>query len=140
MRSTFAVLSANVEHSRFQNITLVNAAASSRTGILFMDMPVDSRTGLDNPYQAQVCADGEFSILGLSIDGMELDGPIKLVKIDAEGHEIDVLRGMERLLDRLGPALIVEGDDSQVEAFLTSRRYTFSVMPDSWNRIYERQR
>lgn len=43
-----------------------------------------------------------------AFDEMGLDGPVKLVKIDVEGMELEALRGMSRMLGRHQPALYVE--------------------------------
>ena len=139
MRSTFSVLSANVEFAKNGNVSLINTAASSVTAVLKMDMPTDDATGLENPYQAQIREVGEFSILALPIDALQLAGPVRLVKIDAEGHELDVLKGMAGLIDRCAPAMVIEGDDPEVEAFLASKRYSYRTLEGSWNRIFERQ-
>lgn len=137
MRSTFALLASNVEVLGANNVSLINAAATDTMSVLGMDMPKVAATGLDNPYMAQVSADGEFSVLGLRLDSLELTSKVRLVKIDAEGHEINVLRGMDHLLRTARPKLIVEGNDSEVEEFLAERGYGFRVLSGSWNRIYE---
>jgi hypothetical protein len=64
---------------------------------------------------------------------------IRLVKIDAEGHERQVLEGMVELLERDGPVLIVEGDDPSVEDLLTGLGYSQHRLGTSWNRIYQRR-
>jgi FkbM family methyltransferase len=136
MRTTFAILASNVDLSAGNNVTLINAAASSTTRVVGMDMPKEAETGLDNPYQAHISSGGEYSILALPVDALDLSGVVRLVKIDAEGHELDVLQGMQRLLERDKPTLIIEGDDAGVEAFFSARGYTHRTLPGSWNRIY----
>ena len=139
MRPTFAILAANTDLLSANNITLLNAAASTKSEVLRMDMPKSAATGLDNPYLAQIRPDGEYSVLSISIDSLNLQGPVRLVKIDAEGHELDVLEGMRGLIARARPALIIEGSDKRVEDFLLERGYTHSTLPGSWNRIYRPQ-
>ena len=72
----------------------------------------------------------------LSIDSLELPHRVALVKIDAEGHELGVLRGMVSLLGRDHPVLIVEDNSEVVETFLAELGYTSEKLPGSSNRIF----
>ena len=61
---------------------------------------------------------------------------IRLAKIDAEGHELAVLRGMENLLRRDQPTLIVETFAADVEKFLLGFGYRVKQIPGSSNKIF----
>jgi hypothetical protein len=68
--------------------------------------------------------------------------PPGVVKIDVEGAEMDVLRGMDRVLRRWAPAVIVELDDQAVRAceqkvsscrsYLHDRGYRTELLPRSY--------
>jgi hypothetical protein len=60
-----------------------------------------------------------------------------LAKIDVEGHEISVLKGMENILTRDFPILIVEGDSNEVNSYLVSLGYTSRRIQGSVNQIFE---
>lgn len=137
MPGTFALLCSNVACIAARNVTLINAAASETTAQLRMHMPTSLSTGMHNPYQAQISHDGEFSVLAVCIDDILADCPIALAKIDAEGHEFEVLKGMEQLLRVHRPTLIIEGNDANVEVFLRELGYSYRTLPSSWNRIFE---
>jgi hypothetical protein len=62
---------------------------------------------------------------------------IKFVKIDVEGHEIYVLKGMENLIKRDLPVLLVEGDSSEVNNYLASLGYVGNRMQGSVNQVFE---
>ena len=67
-------------------------------------------SGLKNYYQASISSEDdetEISILTLPIDNLHLNHKIKLVKIDAEGHEPAVFKGMRKLVERDRPILII---------------------------------
>lgn len=134
--STFELLAANVAAGEKANVTLVNAAVSESCGIVGMDIPNFANTGMINPYQAHISDSGALQVLSLPVDGFEFSGKVKLIKIDAEGHEISVLRGMTRLIARDKPTLIIEGNDADVESFLLERSYRYRQLPNSWNRIF----
>ena len=55
---------------------------------------------------------------------------VGLIKVDVEGHELYVLRGARKTLERCRPALVVEGDAAILSAELESLGY---VLETSWN-------
>jgi len=133
---TFELLSANAARFSNRNVTLLNVAVSEQAGIAGMTLP-DFDTGLKNYYMAEIVdGAGEFSVLSISVDALDLPVPVRLVKIDVEGHEISALKGMKRLLMRDYPVLIVEGMSNEVAAFLTELGYAYRMMDGSPNRIF----
>ena len=134
---TFSLLAANVQRCRHQNVTLLNTAASERTGITGISIP-RFENGLLNYYEASVGpADDGLQVMALPIDSLCLPHCVRLVKIDAEGHELEVLRGMTQLLERDKPVLIVEANCGEVDGFLASLGYTIQSLPNSPNHIYQ---
>ena len=91
--TTFALLAANVQRSGLSNVTLFNSAVSNRAAILNMVVP-DSIPGVRNYYQAHLADGGGLSVLSITIDSLNLPSAVALVKIDAEGHETEILDGM----------------------------------------------
>ena len=106
---TFALLAANAERFAHANVTLFNAAVSSRLDVLGMSIP-RFNTGLVNYYEAHLTQDAAagVQVLTMSIDALAIAHPVSLIKIDAEGHEAHVLGGMQSLLRHHHPSLIVE--------------------------------
>lgn len=139
---TFDVLSTNVLSFKHRNVSLINTAVTDDCQLLQFSVP-RAQTGLNDYFRAQVISQAPadptldaLSVLGISIDSLAILAPIKLAKIDVEGHEISVLHGMHRLLERDHPVLIVEGRDPEVESLLTSLDYEFSQLADSPNRVF----
>ncbi len=134
--ATFELLVASASRFPFNNHTLLNVAASDQAKLRRMELP-QSDTGLTNYYMARLVeGEGELSVLSLSIDALGLPGPIRFAKIDAEGHEFEVLKGMERLIDRDLPTLVIEGRSEQVASALTVLGYRFEQSPNSPNRVF----
>lgn len=133
---TFELLAAAACLAPFHNITLFNAAASSSTALASMSIPRDP-SGLRNYYRAQL-GDGppDVQALCLPVDGLELPARVALVKIDAEGHELSVLHGMSRLLQRDHPVLLVEDSSQAIPAFLARFGYQMTRQGESFNCIY----
>ena len=131
--STFALLASNVRVFPNANVSLLNVAASDRTETLSMDIPRFSE-GLRNYYQAHLTADTTgLTILALPVDALALRSRIRLAKIDVEGHELPVLRGMRQLIERDRPVLIVETSAQPAMDLLASLGYSMERLPGSSN-------
>ncbi len=139
--ATFEVLAANVAASESQNVTLINAAVSKATSLANMTVPkFDS--GLDNYYEAHLDDSRPgLSVLCLAVDSLNLKAPVKLVKIDAEGHEPIVLQGMLDLIERDRPVLIIEGVSDEVARCLEPFGYTaYRLTATSPNTVFKAAR
>lgn len=134
--STVDLLASNISRAAYQNLSIFNVAVSNKTDLLGMVVPEnypDSKY-----YRAHISNDTtSLNILSISIDSLNISHPVKLAKIDVEGHEISVLRGMESLLKRDFPILIVEGDSSEVNNYLASLAYVGKRIQGSVNQIFE---
>ncbi len=134
---TFELLAANSALFKNNNVTLINACASDSTQMLGMKIP-QFNTGLSNYYMAHLTESSaaDLQVLCLAIDSLALAQPIKLVKIDAEGHDLSVLKGMSRMLNECHPILIVEDDSSELETYLKDFGYKSNRLENSHNKIF----
>lgn len=142
--TTFALLASNVECFKHKNVTLINAAVSNEMALLGMAIPKfktglknyyqahltelnDSSTAIaeckdENLKLLKVATSdithahkpAPLSVLTLSIDSLGLNNPVALIKIDTEGHEEIVLKGLEKLINRDRPILIVETSSEKI--------------------------
>jgi len=133
---TFELLTANLARLPLRNISLFNVAASDTAGVRDMVVPMMEH-GVQNRYMAHLTGGaGEFAVMCLPVDALELPRRVSLVKIDVEGHELPALVGMRRLLERDHPTLIVEGRAAEVAEFLAALGYGFEDEAGSPNRVY----
>jgi FkbM family methyltransferase len=133
---TFSLLAANVALFRYPNVTLLNMAASDRTDVSGVAIPTLA-TGLKNYYGATLVAgESTLRVVTVALDALAFPHRIRLAKIDAEGHDAAVLRGMERLLARDHPTLIVETDTPDSVAWLAGLGYRGERLAGSPNRLY----
>lgn len=134
---TFELLAANMARCSARNITLVNMAASDSMSELSMAIPKFS-SGLDNYYMANISSGaGDLRILSVSVDSLNIRSPIRFAKIDAEGHELSVLKGMVKILEEHRPVLVVEDNSPQIAQFIERFDYSSRVIGTSSNRIFE---
>lgn len=135
--ASFELLAANMARIGASNVTLLNAAASAESAWLTMRIPKQAG-GADNYYMAHVTGRGDgIRVLGLALDSLALPRPVRLIKVDVEGHELSAIGGMRKLLLRDKPVLIVEGRSAAVTDTLTDLGYGTRELPGSPNRIFE---
>jgi FkbM family methyltransferase len=134
---TFELLAANVARAGFRNVTLINAAASDEAGVVAIDVPSIAETGLQDFYSARISADtAGVPVFRMPVGAIPFPSPIRLVKIDAEGHEPAVLHGLEPILRRDRPHLIVEDSGPGFRPYLASLDYEMEKIPGSWNVMF----
>ena len=134
--ATFELLAANAARFAFANVTLLNLAASDATQTVAMSVPTFD-TGLVNYYQAAISNDDTgLSALTCSIDSLKLPGRVRMMKIDAEGHDAVVLRGARALLERDRPVVVIESVSSEVTTLMAGLGYSNERLPGSSNVIY----
>jgi FkbM family methyltransferase len=134
---TFALLAENVRHFGYGNVSLLNCAASDDTAAIGMEIPRWT-DGSWNYYEAHLVPETSgLAILALAVDTLRLPA-IRLVKIDAEGHELAVLHGMRGLLERDHPVLIVESSAPETINLVESCGYSARRLPGSSNLLCTR--
>jgi FkbM family methyltransferase len=80
------------------------------------------------------------SVEVIPLDGIAFEGPVKALKIDVEGMELDVLQGAMHLIENNRPHLFIESHDEEqfvaVHAALEQWGYvywrTFNATPTNW--------
>ena len=76
----------------------------------------------------------------ISLDSMTFDRPVKVIKIDVEGMELDVLEGAKDLIEKDKPSLFIESHNTEqfmlIHNFLEKWGYvywrTFNATPTNW--------
>jgi FkbM family methyltransferase len=126
---THAALVANVELNGYANVVAQCVAAGGTTGEAVLDSAVQSvRAAIRRPDDEP----GGFrvAVRPLSAIVPEAEAPrLRLIKIDVEGYELEVLRGVEPLLEQgARPAVLVElhaghGQDAAEFLLALGRRY-----------------
>lgn len=134
--ATFALLAANAVWFPYQNVSLLNLAASDSPGHLALTIP-SWPGGLPNPYRARVdAAAGALPVLGLPLSTIPCPTRLTLIKIDVEGFELHVLDGLMPHIHSTLPALIIETEQPEVGARLAGLGYVSARSPGSPNTVY----
>lgn len=65
----------------------------------------------------------------IPLDALELTAPVRLLKIDVEGMEADVLRGATRILQEDGPTIYAEAHNDEALADISMTVKPFGYVP-----------
>jgi FkbM family methyltransferase len=135
-----AKLRRNLELNAFTHVSVSNTALSDHHGSARFYVGPEDNTGLSSlrkPRQSESSFDVSLAPFDGVVNG---HNNVTLVKIDVEGAELQVLRGMEQLLRKSHPHLLVEltdkflremGDSAaSLRAFVAQFGYLFYVIGD----------
>jgi FkbM family methyltransferase len=127
---TFEILSHNVQALPLANVKAFNYAISEKDGSGVMVIPSWSASGGENFYQASIrtakTEDDRFKQVQVGLKKLDSlfsghEKRIGFIKIDVEGHELQVVEGARSVISRYKPALYIEisdnPDDRQSSAF-----------------------
>jgi FkbM family methyltransferase len=99
----------HVGMNAIRNVQVIEAAASSTPGMLRFRAETESSMG-------HVSDVGTIEVAATTLDDAVFARGARapdVIKIDVEGHEAPVLEGATRILDRFGPAIVLEVGEEQ---------------------------
>ena len=132
------LLRTNAALSPHANIRVHGVAVTDRSGEITFHVAGPDRTGYSSIRDLGSDGQSVTLVRTVALDAL-LDGlpPVRLVKIDVEGAELLVLRGMEKLLARDRPHLILEVDDGFLRELGAGARELCAFL---WQRGYGLER
>lgn len=105
---TYRLLDHNIRVNRLtSSITAINKAVSSEPGSLTMSIACKKNRGMN-----RIDADGRTRVEVTTLDSelADISTPIRFLKIDAEGHGSNVIKGAKSILEHHRPVIAVEVD------------------------------
>lgn len=133
---TVCLLASNVALAPHPNITILNVAASDRACIASMTIPRFA-SGLNNYYEAHITTESDGpSVIVLPLDGVVPEAKVSLIKVDAEGHDLQVLSGLSRIISTNRPVIIIEDRTDAILDLLAPMGYRRLEFPRSPNVVY----
>jgi len=101
--SNFEILKKNVKLNNFQNVELQNAAVGDSSGELELYLS-EKAAGQHRIYESNNSGKNHITVRAINLDEFfnnnYLSEKISFIKIDAEGSEFGVLKGMEKILSQ----------------------------------------
>ena len=118
---TFRTLAAGIKRHHWSNVEARNEAVSDHEGAVLMVVPQYEENAGDNLYQATIVDSYQspkaFTVKSVTVDSLQLSR-VDFIKIDVEGHELEVLHGSSETLERHHPMLMVEVTSARTVEFL----------------------
>ncbi len=126
-----AYLSSIVQKMGYANVVIENKGVSSESGLF--DLYIPNNGGLSSPGARLDPASGESDAYRkVQIETVTLDSyfekrekRIALLKIDVEGHELEVFKGAEKILEEDKPLLLFECEQRHHQDLNIKEIFTF---------------
>jgi FkbM family methyltransferase len=126
--------------------TLLNGAASDHAAIGYIEVRDEQRTGLSSLAKLTTDTSAQPTLI-VTVDTLPRDYRVTVIKIDVEGHELQVLKGARATIEMHHPTLIVEvksgnGGDrrAEVSEYLSALGYGEGQVLDGRNMAFRPQR
>jgi FkbM family methyltransferase len=109
--TTFELLARNTRENSASRVRLMEMAIGATSGTLWMDLPAPEALLNFGSLQATAHSQGaaRVQVARECLDNLDL-GPVRLLKMDVEGSEIDVLQGATHLLSIHRPIVLAESN------------------------------
>lgn len=120
MSENLVLLRRNIKLNGFANVEVEAVALSNRIGMVHLYLPSihpggpSSATRIQNPGDWRVIGRVRSTTLDQSFSGCRLD----LIKIDVDGHEVEVLKGAQRVVERFRPVVVCEVQEQNLGAVI----------------------
>ena len=113
----YKLLSKNIKDNKLKNVKILNLAISSKQGEAYMNI---FNENLINNYGDSKIFEKNFqnseNVIVKTLDQLFYHNnkekkPIKLIKCDAQGQELNIILGSKKIIDTYKPFLYLENDD-----------------------------
>lgn len=124
-------LKRHIEINRCSNVVIKDIAVSDNNGTTFFNIGKSSFLG-------KISKEGNIKVVTRSIDSMVESGEIpspNFIKIDVEGHEMNVLKGSYNTLRIFKPMISLDthGNDLKNKCITFLSSYGYSIEPETGN-------
>jgi FkbM family methyltransferase len=132
-RTLARYLAGACQRAGLRNVTVENLALSNQTGELDLFVPGDSHSpgaSLEASIADKTdCRKETVTVTTLDLYAAEkLNGPVRVIKIDVEGHELAVVQGALGLIRRDKPLLVIECEGRHMPAGKTVQEFIALVV------------
>lgn len=113
----------NVERSHLRNVQVAHTACGDSHDAVRLYLHTESNSSMASLSPDNATGGAAVDVPCTTLDDLGKDRGITrvtLVKIDVEGAELSVLRGMERILREMRPVIVLEMEPHLLEGFGTS--------------------
>lgn len=108
----FKILKKNIQLNKLSNVKAINAACSSSKRYLDLYLDEEGTGGHSIKKDAKSAGEKTIKVKSILLDSCKIKN-VKLIKVDVEGAEADVLLGAKKILKRNHPKIIFEAWDEK---------------------------
>jgi len=127
----YAILSANCHEQKLDNVTARSVIVSDNDGWGKLYLCIGDYNGADGMhriYPSKWCSDIAISVPSITIDKYLECAAIDFIKMDIEGSELGALKGMQRMLEKDRPLLLMEFHPPSIEEYGSDPRDVYDFM------------
>jgi len=138
--NTFKILQKNIQMNNFTNVSLYNLAISDKEGYVELYLSDTINTGATSITVSEFFSGKIEKAKCITIDSFLKKENIKkvdLIKIDVEGAEPKVLRGMKELLSKQSPKILIEINEERLKSFGYSKDYIYKFLLNKGYKAYD---
>ena len=132
VKDTFEILKYNIKLNNLESfVVLMNVGVGRKSGKAHIGSYTQMNTGMTT---LDLADDGEIKII--SIDELDISEKVGLVKIDVEGFELDVIKGMIQTVQRHKPYIMIEIQNTnfdQTNKILQGQGYQYIILDEQFN-------
>lgn len=128
--SNAAAIRRHVDLNRLQNVSVLELAVGARSGRGMLSVPEDAGWAHLESYAPDREVPSKVEVEVASVDELLEGGriaPPTVVKIDTEGAELEVLRGMTATIGRHAPAIVCEMHGRNVDFVALAEELGYAV-------------
>jgi len=133
----YEMLERNLKTNKVNNVLAINCAITSHEGKVILYSSQFSDLHTIHPLRIKTSKE-KIEVPAYSLDTLLLEKlnleKVDVLKIDVEGAEVEVLRGMNKILDKLKPILVVEVFSKNLERvnnLLKTHNYRYEIIYES---------
>jgi len=137
---TFKILQKNIQINGFTNVSLYNLAISNEEGYVELYLSDSINTGATSITVPELFSGKVEKVRCITIDNFLNKENIKkvdLIKIDVEGAEPKVLRGMNKLLSEQNPKILIEINEERLRSAGHSKDYIYEFLASKGYKAYD---
>ena len=133
----YARLLSNLKINNISPINTFLVSASNSEGVGKFEVKTDR---FYHTQGGKLSNDGKINIPKVKVDGFKLDKKVNCIKIDTEGHELEVLEGSQNYIARDKPDLIFEINESCFDnclGILKKYEYKFYFINENEKKLHK---
>ena len=114
--STYEIAKENIKSNGLENVEIINIGMSNEPGSISMGLGGDSGSNSVTIQNVEGNVDCSFTTIDEFVAERKID-KIDYLKVDAEGHDVEVLKGGKKCIKEFKPTIRIELSTSYIDVY-----------------------